>query len=173
MTKANYLFLDAARIGDNLFTAIGLNKDYRCVYNRYQEHIFQKIGPYIFLLDGKPSFQQWYFETGWGESWGFLVHSETTLDRLKDHFQRYKMIADGSGTKKYFRYYDPRVLKQYLPACSKMELEDFFGPAEYFILEDAARTDAVKVWLLNGRLCTDCIALSSVTNLLNFPNLTR
>jgi len=34
-----------------------------------------------------------------------------------------------------FRYYDPRVLRAYLPTCSPAELNTFFGPVTAFITE--------------------------------------
>ena len=35
-----------------------------------------------------------------------------------------------------FRYYDPRVLRAYLPTCNSEELRTVFGPIECFRTED-------------------------------------
>ena len=37
-----------------------------------------------------------------------------------------------------FRYYDPRVLRVYLPTCTPDELEMLFGPIERFWMESNA-----------------------------------
>jgi hypothetical protein len=34
-----------------------------------------------------------------------------------------------------FRYYDPRLLRVYLPTCRPAELETFFGPIDTFLTE--------------------------------------
>ncbi len=42
---------------------------------------------------------------------------------------------DESGKKLFFRYYDPRILRAYLPSCTSTELAEFFGPVGRFLLE--------------------------------------
>ena len=34
-----------------------------------------------------------------------------------------------------FRYYDPRVLRPYLPSCTPAELQTFFGPIDQYVIE--------------------------------------
>jgi hypothetical protein len=36
-----------------------------------------------------------------------------------------------------FRYYDPRVLRSYLPTCTPEELAQVFGPIHSFVMESA------------------------------------
>ena len=35
-----------------------------------------------------------------------------------------------------FRFYDPRVLRKFLPTCNADELQTFFGKVETFFAED-------------------------------------
>jgi hypothetical protein len=44
-------------------------------------------------------------------------------------------VYDEEGSYLYFRYYDPRVLRVYLPTCNESELGAVFGPIEFFLLE--------------------------------------
>jgi len=44
-------------------------------------------------------------------------------------------VRDESGKRLIFRYYDPRVLRVYLPTCWPAELDTFFGPISAFITE--------------------------------------
>ena len=46
------------------------------------------------------------------------------------------MTHDSEGKKLYFRYYDPRVLREYLPTCNEEELAAFFGPVVSYMMED-------------------------------------
>lgn len=45
------------------------------------------------------------------------------------------MVKDAKGGHLYFRYYDPRVLRVYLPTCNAQELGFVFGPLDSFVLE--------------------------------------
>jgi hypothetical protein len=51
--------------------------------------------------------------------------------------QRFLMVALPDGRKAYFRYYDPRILRTYLPNCHPAELRAFFGPVQSFAVPDA------------------------------------
>jgi hypothetical protein len=51
-----------------------------------------------------------------------------------------------------FRYYDPRVLRAYLPTCSIGELRTVFGPIECFWMEDKSPGTALEFRLDQGRL---------------------
>jgi hypothetical protein len=43
-----------------------------------------------------------------------------------------------------FRFYDPRVLRAFLPACDRMEIAEFFGPIRVFVIEAEELGDAVR-----------------------------
>jgi len=63
------------------------------------------------------------------------VHSDAGLKELQEHFRRYLQVQDSEGKKLFFRFYDPRVLRVYLPSCTRKELFTFFGPVRRFILD--------------------------------------
>ena len=44
-------------------------------------------------------------------------------------------VADEDGQTFFFRFYDPRVLRAFLPTCSPSQLTDFFGPVRAMIVE--------------------------------------
>ena len=48
------------------------------------------------------------------------------------------MVQDEGGQEYFFRYYDPRVLRKYLPTCTPEEVRSFFGPVRSFIAENNA-----------------------------------
>ena len=57
----------------------------------------------------------------------------------------------------YFRYYDPRVLRAWLPTCDPAQLAEFFGPVEFFIAEDEAPSRAFAWSLADGQLVTQTV----------------
>jgi hypothetical protein len=60
-----------------------------------------------------------------------------SLDVVRRHLRRFLRVTDERGKQLLFRYYDPRVLRIYLPTCTTAELETFFGPLVRFVAEDA------------------------------------
>ena len=164
-----YIILDAARLEGNLNDAKQLNKSFRCLYESSKEKIYQTIGPYIFSVKNSSPFYEWYMKNGWGNAWGLMIFSSETIDRLNDHFLKFKYMQDESGIKQYFRYYDPRVLKKFLPTCTKEELNKFFGPIEYFIVEGDLKVEAIKFVLENDKLNQEKISVSQVFGDLKDP----
>jgi hypothetical protein len=57
------------------------------------------------------------------------------MEKLRRHLRRLLLVKDTGGRRLVFRYYDPRVLRKYLPTCFPAELEEMFGPIERFWME--------------------------------------
>jgi len=71
----------------------------------------------------------------WGRSWGIFFSTPAGIDRLRTHFRTFLRVQDEQGRKLVFRYYDPRVFREYLPTCNADELNAVFGPVEEFVVE--------------------------------------
>ena len=71
---------------------------------------------------------------GWGKSWGIFVRIEDSSN-LRYHLRTFLRVRDESGRNLLFRYYDPRVLRSYLPTCRADELKTVFGPIDTYIAE--------------------------------------
>src|SRR5512140_2233253 len=83
----------------------------------------------------------------WGNSWGIYLTSAASLPDLRKHFRHFLMAEiEGEGGKSfYFRFYDPRVLRTYLPTCTIDELRQFFGPVGSFLVEDKDEAKLVRL----------------------------
>jgi hypothetical protein len=53
-------------------------------------------------------------------------------------------VRDERGNRLVFRYYDPRVLRVYLPTCTASELRRVFGPIECFWMESGDPEELFK-----------------------------
>lgn len=58
-----------------------------------------------------------------------------SLDDLRSHFRTLLRVTDPDGNLLVFRFYDPRVLRVYLPTCTAQERAAMFGPASKLIAE--------------------------------------
>lgn len=105
-------------------------------YKGSAEEKFSHVAPCLFSTRHS-AIAEWLFTEGWGQSWGVFIIAETNLDQLHRHFRRFLRIKTESGQQLYFRFYDPRVLRLFLPTCNQPQLLDFFGPIRYFLVEDS------------------------------------
>ncbi len=64
--------------------------------------------------------------------------SPGTFTELHRHLQGLLYVEQESYGRLYFRYYDPRVLRGFLPTCTEAEATEFFGPITRFLVEDEA-----------------------------------
>ncbi|MFZ1454002.1 MAG: DUF4123 domain-containing protein, partial [Ferruginibacter sp.] len=90
----------------------------------------------LFSYQKDSAFSNWYAENGWGVSWGVIVKSEFLFEETYRHFRKFLMVKTENDEQLYFRFYDPRVLRIFLPTCDENQLREFFGPIEQFICED-------------------------------------
>ena len=80
------------------------------------------------------------------------AESGADLHSLRQHFRGFLTVHDASGKPLLFRYYDPRVLRTYLPTCSGEELNTMFGPVDAYLMEDESGAALLRFRLKNGTL---------------------
>jgi hypothetical protein len=57
------------------------------------------------------------------------------LDELFHHLREIFVVTDEEGQEYFFRYYDPRVVRSFLPTCTESELRELFGIVVVWIAE--------------------------------------
>jgi hypothetical protein len=135
-TPQVYAVLDAAR-DDAIYAKLtATDVEYLSLFRGEKAKELATVAPYLVKLEQGNPFTRWLLEKGWGNSWGIWVESAATLKELKRHFQSILQVVDEDGNSLFFRYYDPRVLRVYLPTCNEKELVVFFGPVGTFFYED-------------------------------------
>jgi hypothetical protein len=72
---------------------------------------------------------------GWGKSWGLYLTSDRQFDDVRKHFRHFLIVSTEDRRELYFRFYDPRVLRTFLPTCTPDETDVFFGSVSRFLLE--------------------------------------
>jgi hypothetical protein len=137
-----FAILDAAR-DERIFPALlAADCDWLCLYRGDAAVRMAEVAPYLVALHPASTFLAWALGEGWGNSWGVFFNAplplgrQAHLERLQAHFRRFLMAQLPNGHSVYFRFYDPRVLRAYLPTCSEEERRTFFGPVERFVMED-------------------------------------
>ena len=96
--------------------------------------------------------------------WGIFAITQADLPTMRKHFRLLLMVYDPDGKPLYFRYYDPRVLRVYLPSCNTDETQKIFGPIQRFIIEGEDTTTLWKFWLADGQTLNEQVTLSQGEN---------
>ena len=120
-----------------------------CLLRGELEPDMAEVAPYLVKLEPESEFTEWVVGTGWVQHWGTFVTSRRGFRTLHSHLRGLTLVYRRDGTPLYFRYYDPRVLRIFLPTCSPAQLKQMFGPVEAFVAESETG-DALGIYRLNG-----------------------
>jgi hypothetical protein len=139
-----FAVLDGARHEDIYLQVRGAPNKAHCLYSGSMTPELESAAPWLVELDeGHDAFSEYLAHEGYGESWGVFFLSKASMRDLRKHFRKFLLVKREDGTKLYFRYYDPRVLRVYLPTCDADELSTIFGPVEHYVLEGRQPSDSV------------------------------
>jgi len=155
-----YALLDAARDESIYPKIVNSGLESTCLYRGEKARELAWVAPYLVELQREDPFTEWVVENGWGKSWGVFAGSPATLNELKRHFRTFIMVYDENGSSLYFRYYDPRVLRVYLPTCNAKELGIVFGPVQHYVFEDEDPGSVSRFRNLSGVLRQENIKIS-------------
>ena len=155
-----YVILDTARDARIHPALAAYRCEYRCLYKGKLPAVLEKAAPHIVEVDFASPFARWLIEEGWGMNWGIGFASPARLDVLKNHFRGLVRVKDEKGRTLYFRYYDPRVLRVYLPTCTAGELQDVFGKAKVFFVEGEDANQVMEYQVEDTGLVEGAIDLS-------------
>lgn len=152
-----YAILDSAR-DRRMFRAISeTGLPHHCLFSGRLDPALQAVAPYLVELRPEASFVRRLLGDGWGRAWGIYVASPASLEELRRHFRRFLRVEDERGRRMLFRYYDPRVLRVYLPTCNEEELATVFGPVTRYVLEAEDPDRLLELSLHGGALVTRAI----------------
>lgn len=111
-----------------------------------------EVAPYLVQLDFGSRFSTELIKNGWSSNWGILLISSVELPVVWRHLRQHTQVYGPDLEPMYFRFYDPRVLRMFLPTCDKTQLRDFFGGIEFILAAGEGET-AADVWsLADGKL---------------------
>jgi hypothetical protein len=124
--------LDGARDPKVLSAILGSHNLSACLYAGAISDALEQCAPHLVQLDYDDTLTKHLLESVWDQSWGIFLRCDTSLEQLRRHLRRSLIVQDAGSRRLVFRYYDPRVLRVFLPTCLPDELDHIYGPIDRF-----------------------------------------
>ena len=158
-----YAILDGASIDDLPAKIYEMRPRNFCLYRGALDTDIAEVAPYIVEMMPQTAFTEWLLENCWGKHWGIFAHSPFRIEQLRRHFRKFLTVYDDAGNPMLFRYYDPRVLTQFLPTCEPGELQELFGAVNAFFAESNETKDLVRYQFFNEQLQPSALDMKTRT----------
>ncbi|MFT3764624.1 MAG: DUF4123 domain-containing protein [Minicystis sp.] len=119
--------LDAARDERILQLLHESVDDHRSLYEGIKGEALADVAPYLVCFRRDSGLLERLVNEGWGRSWGIFVQSRQSFKNMRRHFRRFLMVEeDETFEKMYFRFYDPRVLRELMPIATVRQKDEIF-----------------------------------------------
>lgn len=141
---ALYAVLDAARDEQVLPFLYGAGAQFQSLYEGLRGEELALVAPYLVALPHDAAALAELVEERWGESWGVFLHAEASFRDVRRHLRRLLRAELDDGERVLFRFYDPRVLRAYLPTCTGDEAAQMFGPIARYVAEGRRGETALR-----------------------------
>ncbi len=128
-----YAVLDGASVPNIIQSLAGFSAESICLYRGELDPELAQVAPYLVLLPPDSELTNWVLN-GVGHHWGIFAISKASMKEMRKHFRTFLMVYDPDGQPLYFRYYDPRVLRIFLPTFE--EKDEIFGIVERYYAEN-------------------------------------
>lgn len=160
LNRDMWMIVDGARNPRIYSSLLSSYLEHSCLYAGDLPPALESAAPYLVQLEFDSRYTRKLIDDAWGNSWGIFLRCNETMDRVRRHLRQFLRVQDGRGRHLLFRYYDPRVLRVYLPTCTGEELRTVYGPIQSFFMEDedpetaleCRRDDDGKLWTKKASL---------------------
>jgi hypothetical protein len=123
-----YAVVDGARVKGAARMFAALRIPHASLFRDSGDDDLERIGPYLVLLRLEHDPLTLFIAAeGLLEASIFLA-TTAGPEALRTHLRRYMKVLDTAGRRRFFRFYDQRVLAPFLAAATPVEQARFFGP---------------------------------------------
>jgi hypothetical protein len=160
-TRSVYAVLDGASVPGLLSRLRQYQPEYICLYRGELAPDMAQVAPYLVHLEIDTDFTGWVTDEGWGKHWGIFALSRSDFSALRQQFRNFLTVYDPDARPLLFRYYDPRVLRKYLPTCNSQELATVFGQVDSYLLEGEQGEAMLSFQVISGKLKIEKLELNN------------
>ena len=127
---------DAARDDRVLVLLREAEDEHRSLYEGLKGRALDDVAPYLVRFVPGSRLLRALVEEGWGKGWGLYLTSDRPGMDVRRHLRRFLIAADDTTNKRlYFRYYDPRIFRDFWPLATPRQRDDLLGEMGQFVVE--------------------------------------
>ena len=131
-----FAVLDAARDPRVLAFVGKADGEVQSLYEGPKGQKLAEVAPYLVRFFPHSVSLSALIAEGWGQSWGIFLTSPDSFHLVRRHLRRFLQVKTEQGRALLFRFYDPRVLRVFLPTCDPQQTEQMFGEIRCFMMEE-------------------------------------
>lgn len=155
--------LDAARDARILVLLRESVEECRSLYEGSQGDVLEDIAPYLVSIPKDSRLLEALVQEGWGRHWGVFLTSRLPFKDVRRHLRKFLMVRDPANQELYFRFYDPRVLRIFLPACTPEQTQAFFEGVQAYLMEGEDQAHLVRFTRQEDRMRPEEMLLETAT----------
>jgi hypothetical protein len=160
-----FAILDAARDPLVYLRITACKERKQSLYEGPEADRLSFFAPYLISLPRNSPFLEQLVREGWGNAWGVYLSCDKPFEEVRRHLRHFLMVELGEKKQKVlFRFYDPRVLREFLPTCSGDQAPQFFGPIGSILLEGDASGELTRYRCVRSALEQSSRLLASTAN---------
>jgi hypothetical protein len=129
-----YALVDGAQAFDLAFAGRLMGHPMFTLFTGDLATVAAQSGPCLLAIGERSGFLAAWVRRA-GAHAGILFEAAAEPSALGPHLRHIFIATDEEGQEYFFRFYDPRVLRTFLPTCREGELREFFGPVQRWIAE--------------------------------------
>ena len=139
-----YAVLDAGGEPTVPARLLGSGLEYESLYEDGRGDELAAFGPWVVRLTLDAEFLGELTRDGWGAGWSIFLTSDAAPAEIYAHLRKHLISKLADGRQVYFRFYDPRILRTYLPTCTAAEVAAFVGPVRRYACESVDGADLLE-----------------------------
>ncbi len=111
-------------------------EEHASLYEGAEAAVLDEFAPYLVRFAKDSRLLERLVTEGWGGAWGIYFVSREAPKDVRRHFRRFLMVLDETSNKKmYFRFYDPRVLREFFPIATPRQQAELVSGLDALMLE--------------------------------------
>ena len=133
-----YMVLDGARDPRIVELLHEAPDEHRSLYEGTRGEALEAVAPYLVRLRDDSGLLERLILEGWERRWGVFLASSLSFRDMRRHLRRFLMVeVEDTRQRLYFRFYDPGVLREFMPTCLVRQIAELLGEAEVALCEGA------------------------------------
>jgi hypothetical protein len=134
-----YAIVDGARHRRVRLLLSAATERWQALHQAPQAMTLADAAPYLVTLGPKSELLVQLVAEGWGESWGIYFVATRPFEKVWRAMRGLLTVrVEGMKGRAYFRFYDPRVLRTFLPTATERQRATILGAMGRVLSEDAS-----------------------------------